>query len=515
MDDPPSTYNSNESVLSGGIDSSLQIKMVQGGGGDLNSYNETDSVLEGGITNANAPITQVQGGGGENDIQIISNYSLLDTKQYDAFVKTYSGPGRFSNAITKLEGIFKKGYTEKTLHYRKAGSYVETNSMNSRNTSNIIQIKFIPTTTKSLIILPPLKEPKDFVQQLMFLITNQYVRISSKKEFIIENNIFVISLGPFDSSELSKFFYYKLKVSNLYSYYRIDDPIEENRFVFVVHKEVEGKKGILIAKSGFNFLMPMKDDELTPIDYDLIQGDAISTMKYKGDPSKIYNNFNVISDGEDPSPIVTEYSFTLKNSIAILDLIDEDVQKIKVDINGESYRIRVPLSPNETLDKVYSAWNNGRYEGDEIKLINDLGLKNIEGLEIPRFLFHLSYFKCFDDMTLLTKQECSYMKNELQKVYYHSLKKRESKIRKISTTSDFDSRIIKDVICNTIDATKDASISNQTVVCKVTYIEGDGLEEKKTEVTIDNKYIGLLKSNKDKDIKSIEKAAEIEFRKQK
>ena len=530
MDNPPSSYNPNESVLTGGINSSSQITMVQGGGSMLNSYNETASVLEGGITNANAPITQVQGGGGENDIQIVSNYSLLDLKQYDTFVKTFSTSGKISIGLKKLEGIFKNRYSEKTLHYRKAGSYLESNSINSRNTTNIIKIKIIPNTTKSLIILPPVKEPKEFVQQLMFLITNQYIRISSKKEFIIEPNIFVISLAPFDSSELSKFFYYKLKVSNLYSYYSVDkissqdsgnDPIFDP-FVFVLHKEVEGKKAIVIMKSGFDFMKPINADELTPIDRDLIEEDGISTMKYKGDPSKKYDNFNIITNGEDPeTPIISDYSFTLKNNIAILDLINEDVQKIKVDIQGDSYRIRVPLSSNETLDKVFGAWVSKKYEGDEIKLIDDLALEDIEGLDIPRFLFHLSYFKCFDDVSLLTKKECSYMKKELQKVYLHSLKKHPRMKNRISTTEelddlddlddfdDNDNRIIERYQCDVIDATT----PTPKVVCKVSYIEG--LEKKETNVTIDNKYIKILDSAKQEDLDSIKKAVEIEFRKQK
>lgn len=507
MDNPPSNYNPNESVLSGGIDSSTPITMVQGGGGGiLNNYNETESVLEGGITNINAPINQIQGGGGENDIQIVENYNLLDIKQYDTFVKTYFTNVSIQNSLNKLGDIFKNKYTEKTLHYRKAVTHIESNSLNARNATNLIQIKFIPNTTKSLIILPPVKEPKEFVQQLMFLITNQYLRISSKKEFIIEQNIFIISLAPFDNSGLSQFFYYKLKLSNLYSYYRIDDP-----YVFVVRKEVEDKKGILIAKSGFKFLKPMKEDELEPTDYDLIQDDGIDSMKYKGEPSKEYTNFNIITDGEDPqSPIVSNYSFTLKSNIAVIDLIDEDIQRIKVDIEGESYRIRVPLTPNETIDKVSAAWANKKFEKDEMRLINKLGLEHIEDFNIPKFLLHISYFKCFNDTSILSKKECSYLKKELQKVYLYSLKKRRDKLNSLGlSTTGLDNRIIKSYICDVLDETKD----NEKIVCRVTYKER--MEKKETKVSIDNKYISIIKSTNDEDVKKINEAVETEFRKQK
>ena len=541
MDDPPSNYNPNESVLAGGINSSTPINMVQGGGGGdalngynetasvleggitnanapitqvqggggiLDNYNETASVLEGGITNTNAPITQVQGGGGDNNIQIVTHYNMLDEKQYEAFIQKFSSTGRFKPAADRLEELFKKKYSEKVLHYRKAGTYVESNSLNSRNSTNLIQIKFVPPTTKTLIILPPVTNPKEFINQLMFLVANKYLTIDSKRNLILERNIFVISLAAFDNSDTSRYFYYKLKLSNLYSYYRIDDP-----FVFIVRKELENKKGILISKSEFKFLEPMKPDDLAPVDYDLINEDNINTMKYKGDPSKEYNNFYTISDGNDPdSTIVNDYSFTLKTHIAVLELIDEDIQKILVNIQGKSYRIRVPFTPNETLDKVYAAWKHKKYIGDETKLIHELGLEHIEGLDIPRFLFHLSYFKCFDDVSLLTKKECTYMKQELQKVYLHSLKKRESKINRISETSstgEYDNRIIESYDCDAIDLSTD----NEKVVCEVLYKEG--LEKNETTVTIDKKFISLLNSTNKEDIEKISEAVETEFRKSK
>ncbi len=503
MDNPPSTYNPNESVLSGGINSSTPITMVQGGGGVLDGYNETTSVLEGGI-NSSTPITMIQGGGNDNNIQIVSNYNFLDLKQYESFIQRFSSTNRFTNAAKKLEDMFNKKYTEKSLHYRKSASYVESNSLNSRNTTNLIQIKFVPLSTKTLIILPPISEAKEFVNQIMFLINNQYLSIDSKQNFILERNVFVISLAPFDSSDISKYFYYKLKLSNLYSYYRIDDP-----YVFIVRKEIDGKKGILIAKSGFIFLKPSNKDELTPIDYDLIKEDDIQTMKYKGDISNIYDNFYMIADGEDPeSPIISDYTFTLKSNIAVLDLIEEDIQKIKVDIQGKSYRIRMPLTPNQSLDKVYNDWMNNKYEGDERKLIDELHLEDIRDLEIPRFLFHLSYFKCFDDTSLLTRSECSYMKNELQQIYLHSLKKRKTKLDMLDSTVDLDNRVFDSYDCNAIDASTD----NEKVICTVAY--KTGLVDNKTNVKIDKKFISILKSNKPEDIDSIRDAVETEFRKQ-
>lgn len=500
MDNPPSNYNPNESVLSGGINSTSPITMVQGGGsgsGILDNYNETASVLDGGISDMNAPITQIQGGAvsADSSIQIVKNYDILDTVQYEAFINKFSATGRFQPAATRLETLFNKKYNEKPLNYRKTSGYIE--SSNSRNTENLIQIKFVPPSTKSLIILPPVTESKDFVNQIMFLINNQYLTIDSKRNFILERNVFVISLG-FDASDISKYFYYKLKLSNMYSYYRVGDP-----FVFIVRKDTNG---ILIAQSEFKLLKPVKNDDLEPIDYNLIIEEGIEIMKYKGDPLKTYDDFNMIANGTDPeSPIVTDYTFTLEKNIAILDLIDEDTEHVNVDIQGEKYRIRLPLSPNKNLDKVYSDWGKNKYNTDEKRLIKTLHLKDIVDLDISQFLFHLSYFKCFNDASLLTKQECTYMKKELQKVYLYSLKKHSKKISKLST-DNLDNRVIDSFDCSAMEI---ADVNQ--LICKVEYT--NGLEKGTVNVYIDGSLIPIIKSTKPEDIAQIKKAVETEFRK--
>jgi hypothetical protein len=448
----------------------------------------------------------VQGGGdAENNIQIVSNYNMLDTLQYDSFIKRFSSTGRFDNATKRLKDLFEKKNSEKVLHYRKAGSYVE--SSNLRNTQNLIQIRYIPYNTKTLIILPPTNEAKEFINQIMFLVNNNYLIINTKGEFNLERNIFVISLAPFNSSDsILEYFYYKIKLSNLYSYYRVEDP-----FVFILRKEINNKNGVLIAKSGFQFLQIQNIDDLAPIDYDLINEENITSLKYKGDPNKTYDNFYMIANGEDPkSPIVTDYTFTLKTKIAVLDLIDEDIQTVTVDIQGEKYRIRLPSTPNKNLDKVYSAWVKGSYEKTEKTLIDNLDLVNsIGSSEIPDFLFSLSYFKCFDDASILTKSECNYMKEQLQKIYLYSLKKHEKNTDKLST-GVVDNRIFISHNCSSLDLSTDTS----KVICKVKYKEGLK-ENEETNIEIDKKYIPILKSTNEKDIESIRLAVLTEFRKQK
>jgi hypothetical protein len=518
MDNPPPNYNPNESVLSGGINSSSPISIVQGGGGVLDGHNETTSVLEGGI-NSSTPITMIQGGGAaENNIQIVKNYNMLDKTQYDAFIAKFSKTGNFTNPTAKIKELIKKKYKETFLHYRKSGTYIESSSLNSRNTTNIIKIKFIPSTTKTLILLPPTDDPMAYINQIMFLINNQYLRITTKNEFILNPNIFVISLAPFNTNsnlktkEILQYFYNKIKLSNLHSYYYINETVEDKSsstepLVFILRKEMEGKKGILIAESGFKLLNPINPDSLSPFDYDLINEEGIQTIKYKGDASKVYENIYMIANGDDPeTTIMNDYTFTLKTNIAVLDLIDEDIQTITIDLQGNKYRIRLPLTPNKTLDKVYNDWDNKKYSNNEMELIKNLDLQNIEGLDIPQFLFHLSYFKCFDDTSLLSKQECTYMKDQLQKVYLHSLKKHENDIER--STANIDNRVYVSHECRTMDV----STGTIKVDCTVKYRVG--LNEGTTTVEINEKYIPILKSTKDEDIKAIKEAVLAEFYKE-
>ena len=66
---------------------------------------------------------------------------------------------------------------------------------------------------------------------------------------------------------------------------------------------------------------------------------------------------------------------------------------ITVEINGMNYRIRIP---DGKYDSVYSSWENGKYKYDEVNLINDLHAAFLSRDRIAKFLFELTYFKCFN-----------------------------------------------------------------------------------------------------------------------
>lgn len=504
MDNPPPSYNPNESVLSGGINSSTPIDIVQGGGGSqnggngpLNGYNETASVLEGGITNNNSPIVQLTGGGSTN-VQVVQNYKLLDLPQYNNFVQMITSGEKLKNGVAKLKAKYKP---ETVLSYRKAGDLLES-SVNSNTSSNFIQIKVIPKSTKTLIILPPFDSAEIFVNQIMFLVNNSYCTIKNKKQFVLNSNIFVISLLDntiFNKDELVQLIYYKLKLINPNSFYRINDP-----FVFLYPHNIGTHNGLLLCNNDFTLREPLNTNSLSPLDFDFINDEEILSFKYRASSKIIDNNLATISNGTSDPPIPTnEYNFSIKDAIVIIPLKDEDEATITIDLQGKFYRIRVPESSIRSLDKVFNEWNLNHYTRDEEKLIEDFHLRNISDFDIPQFLFHLSYFKCFDDASLLTKAECSTMKAQLQQLYLYSLEQHNSK-EKYKPTDTNDKRIIEAIDCSEITG-------EEKVKCNIVYYEDNPKNKINSYVILDKSYIPFIH----KDIKKLHEDAEKEFRKTK
>jgi hypothetical protein len=474
----------DESILSGGISNSVAeapILPVQGGGGlGTNTHGIGEiKVVEGGQQNTDTV----------SNVQIVQNYEILDKKQYGDFLKRFTPTTKLENAIKNI-----KIKAEKILHYGVKG---DISVLNSRNTTNLVQIKIIPITTKKLVILPPFESPEQYINQFMFLIANDFMEIDSKNNFVIRKNIFVISLAPFKDEPLIKYLYSKLKSTNKTSYYVVNDkPFTEQAVepfnVFVHPKD----NGIFISKKDVNFSKPIKPEDLQPTNFDVINEYNIPSMKYRGNPSDILP-IN-ISDGEDEPRPITEYKFTLKNHIAVISLIDEDIQTINIDLQGNKYRMRIPYVNNKT-DKIYDDWLNGKYKMGEEKLVKDLHLE--PGDEIPKFLFNLAYFKCFDDVSLLTKAECSSMKTTLDSLYKRALRKYEKK-----GDSDSEHKIIGDSrLITSIESIQIDTEEPKKVISTIKYTE-NGVP-KETKVELDESYIKMMATDEEQ----VNKAARKKF----
>lgn len=469
----------DESILSGGISNSIAeapILPVQGGGGlGTNTHGIGEiKVVEGGQQNT----------GALPNVQIVMNYDILDKKQYADFLKKFTPTTNLEKAIKQVETKVKP---EKILHYGAKG---DISVLNSRNITNLVNIKIIPITTKKLVILPPFTTPEEYINQFMFLIRNDYMEIDSTNNFIIRKNVFVISLAPFNKDDkdlMIKYLYLKLKIiNNMTSYYVVGEKFN----VFLYPKE----KGILVANEGFKLVKPIKPENLEPTNFDIINEYNIKSMKYRksDDPTNIYS-MDIITNGTTDTDIATSYNLTLNKYIAVISLIDEDIQTINVDLQGKKYRMRIPYVNNKT-DKIYDDWLNGKYKMDEGKLVDDLHLEPKD--EIPKFLFNLAYFKCFDDVSLLTKAECSSMKTTLDSLYKRALKNYEKigdsdSEDKTRDPNKSNTKTITSIECNQIDTE-----TPKKVRCTIKYTENN--VSKEAIVELDENYIGMMATDKEK-----------------
>ena len=476
--DLPANYNPDQSMLNGGTDASIIKVMggggvegeggVEGGGGAPNGYNETISLLEGGI---DVPIQKVFGGGSSDDtspdIQIISHYDSVDAQQFNNFLTNLKTGTKLNSIIKKFQDTLRTiDDKNKVLHYVKKNTIIETSALNSTNSINIVQIKIIPLSTKKIIVLPPLHNDKPeslFFSQIQYLIQNNYMNI----DFIIARNIIIISLQSFpqNTNQTLQFLYYKMKISNYDSYFVVDNP-----FKLLYPKD----NGILFTTKEQQYITLPQDNDVLPTEFDSIIEQNIKSMKYRGKKDSNISTFDIIYGGDlDPTESLQNYSFSLYNHIAVITLVEEDFKTINIDIEGKFYRIRIPLHDN---DITVQQWHKNKFTKDEMKLIEDFHLDEIKDFDVPKFLFYLSYFKCYNDTSLLTRKECSVFKSYLSQLYnYHLVEK--------NTKESINIGFI--IISGALDTGGNKLI--------ITYKENNSNEEKSVE--IDKKYKDYIERN--------------------
>jgi len=504
MENPPPNYNPTESLLNGGQD--VPIMKVMGGGGDAPpGYNETASLLTGGI---DEPIVAVSGGArpispqqrqyraaaiakqqkliknkriqekyqrGKNENvgdlgSIFTNQgtddSFVTQGQITSYVRYDNVPdlpypqsiSSTSSAINKLESDLKiKSKTD--LAYIKSGSSSSYNATVPRGT-NYAYVKYIPTTVNLIIVLPPVNNDQDFLKHLKYLGDNNFFTINKKGEFIIKNKVFIIHL--IDTANLTNNIYYmylKLKITNVNKYFVADYPHK-----IIYPEEVNGKR-LLFTNDTIKQATSMY---LDPSDFVTINANSITQMAYEEGADYPAGSFFKIHGGTHDTPLDTPNlsGISINNNILLIDLKKKGFPTIKADVNGIQYSIRVPNANNEN-DRLYSLWLAGNYSNDEQQLIDDLDITNVSYINNPEkiaeILFQLAYFKCFNDVSLLTKKECFSLRHTLQILYKNKLEKEEGIAYGTGIPVSLDTPYIKKYKCYSIDIGK-------KIMCKVTYM---------------------------------------------
>ena len=343
-------------------------------------------------------------------VRIVKEFRKADDKEYNKFI------GSLKRVLDKAINEIKRELLplEKKLNYKKQKT-IEISSVNTKSLGSYEAIKIIPLKTKNIIVLPPVKNPLDFFNMILFLKQNKFLTIKNN-EFVLKKSCFVIVSSIDTKVKELEYFNLQMKLRNL-NYEVMDDPY---KLIYPLEP-----KPILFTNKVLN--KPDDINDLEPTDIDTIIEENIQIMYYKNKSETYGGEFYKVQSGSSDTDPVSDDSFdiTLNKYIYVIEVGAEDSHTITADIHGQLYRLRVPFTKSLD-DKVYGSWVNGKYMYNEEELINDLDLQSINTFsssKIADFLYNLTYFKCFNDTLLLTSGECQAMRTDLELIYKHILEK--------------------------------------------------------------------------------------------
>ena len=289
-------------------------------------------------------------------------------------------------------------------------------------------IYYIPFKTEELVVLPTTDDPRTFFYQLKFLIDNKFLVINSSNELKLKKKIFVVILGELATTNKQLLYLrYRLKIPNFDKVIFIEDNISvlypamlDNKYLFITTKGVDKIYEAFIKQN------------LSIINFDMINTNSLRSYTYKEDQTKGHHYdsrlINFIQPGDsDPDNNSESYNFTLKEKIAIIKLKETDSAVVSVDLQGETYAVRLPRT-NSSGDRVYAAWMSKKFTQDEKRLLEDLNIQS-SYIPIPDFLYYLSVYKCFNDTSLLTDNECTQMRKYLEILYKKEIEKGPPKLK--------------------------------------------------------------------------------------
>ena len=504
-----------------------------------NGYDETQSVLSGGIEQIQRVEGGGSGGGDdetekESDISVryIVNYDFEDNEAreiYVRFVETLGSQEKIESLNTVyVREVQRLEETNKPLHYVSKPSFVTYRDSSTNSKIQRTSIKFIPKSAREIVVLPPVKGNAElFFKQILFLRDSNYLQIPKDKKLKLYNNIFVISLEPFYSSvsgvieergrsqeeirkeaqkdsekdvdeKISKLFdggaivsetllehlYLKLKKDNFYNFFIANSP-----YRIIYPRQISDKNGILFtSEEKREFFQPKDPNDLQPVDSDTIIERKISSMRYVNGEEKYGDNeFFIIKSGDsDPNINNTQLSYTINRYISILDLVDTEIPTTVIDLNGIYYKIRLATHQGAS-DQVYQNWYDRKFTKNEMKLVDDLNLidmlnykysdseQSLINKEIADFLYYITYYKCFKDVSILTRRECMITRSILQELYKYNLTIKSRKTQGVKREG-------VTVRCSAIN------IRSESIVCDIIYKKNKRRVVDKVEIKKPDKF---------------------------
>ena len=290
--------------------------------------------------------------------------------------------------------------------------------------------------------------------------------------------------GAIVSETLLEHLYLKLKKDNFYNFFIANSP-----YRIIYPRQISDKNGILFtSEEKREFFQPKDPNDLQPVDSDTIIERKISSMMYVNGEEKYGDNeFFIIKSGDsDPNINNTQLSYTINRYISILDLVDTEIPTTVIDLNGIYYKIRLATHQGAS-DQVYQNWYDRKFTKNEMKLVDDLNLidmlnykysdseQSLINKEIADFLYYITYYKCFKDVSILTRRECMITRSILQELYKYNLTIKSRKTQGVKREG-------VTVRCSAIN------IRSESIVCDIIYKKNKRRVVDKVEIKKPDKF---------------------------
>jgi len=290
--------------------------------------------------------------------------------------------------------------------------------------------------------------------------------------------------GAVISETLLKHLYLKLKKDNFFNFFITNSP-----YTIIYPRQISDKNGILFtSEEKKEFFKPKDPNDLQPEDSDTIIEKKISSMRYVNGEEKYGDSeFFIVKNGDsDPNINNTQLSYTINKYISILDLVDTEIPTTIVDLNGVYYKVRLATHQGAS-DQVYQNWFDRKFTKTENKLVDDLNLidmlnykysgmdQSLISKEVADFLYYITYYKCFKDVSILTRRECMLTRSVLQELYKYNLTLKARKTRGTKKEG-------VTVSCSAIN------IRSESIVCDIIYKKDKKKIVEKVEIKKPDKF---------------------------
>jgi len=539
----PEGYNETQSVLTGGIDS--PIVRVEGGGEEPNKEgdiqiryvahydfedNDARDIFKRWIeTLGSVDKINVLNGVFERDIQRMENSSIplhyVNTPNFTTFKMDTTNKKKIRTKIKFIPPsareiiVLPPAYGNAETFFKQILFLLDSNYLHITKDKkfklyqNIYVVSLQPFFEKDIYngIEEKGKSDKEILEEAR-KVSKESIRKNNNNDDSDAKALFedspppvaefpnLFNGGAIENESFIKHLYLKLKKDNFNSFF-----ITNDSYTIIYPKSISDKNGIFFtSKTKRDFAQPKDKNDLLPTNTEIIQERGIMSMIYESSEDERFDDtdYFVISSGEeDPNIHNTELTFFVNTFISVLEVSNTAIKTTIVDMNGSLYKIRMAGTQGKA-DITYVNWKNRKFTKDESRMLEDLDLiemlndknksiseKTIEvedktSNDIAQFLYYITLYKCFNDVSILTRRECEITRSFLRDLYKYKLTRKHKE--NMEESGEYDTGV--KVRCSAVD------VKTNTIVCKIIHKKDGKREVDTVEIT---KPEGFIKITED------------------